>query len=185
MRRATAFGTARGTGARFVRRAGGKGTQLAAAMAGRGLLVLNEPVLARAQTLSRNVERLGVKNAVVLNEMPERLAAFFGEYFDKILVDAPCSGEGMFRKNPVEAIGEWSEENVQMCAARQRGILQSAAKMLRPGGRLVYSTCTFAEEEDEGAGKRLPAFAPRNAAFGKPKTVSPPRGGGGALCGAF
>ena len=129
---------------------GGKGTQLAAAMAGWGLLVLNEPVLARAQTLSRNVERLGVKNAVVLNETPERLAAFFGEYFDKILVDAPCSGEGMFRKNPVEAIGEWSEENVQMCAARQRGILQSAAKMLRPGGRLVYSTCTFAEEEDEG-----------------------------------
>lgn len=71
-----------------------------------------------------------------------------------------------------------SEENVQMCVARQRGILQSAAKMLRPGGRLVYSTCTFAEEERRGAGKRLPAFAPRNAAFGKPKTVSPPRGGG-------
>ncbi len=128
---------------------GGKGTQLAAAMGGEGILVLNEPVFARAQILSQNVERLGVKNAAVLNESPARLAAFFGEYFDKILVDAPCSGEGMFRKNAEEALGEWSEENVAKCAARQKEILGEAAKMLRPGGRLVYSTCTFSEEEDE------------------------------------
>lgn len=129
---------------------GGKGTQLAAAMRGEGIVVLNEPVSARARILSGNVERLGVKNAVVLNESPARLSALFGGYFDKILVDAPCSGEGMFRKNPEEAIGEWSEENVKMCAARQAEILDEAAKMLRPGGRLVYSTCTFSEEEDEG-----------------------------------
>ena len=129
---------------------GGKGTQLAAAMRGEGIVVLNEPVSARARILSGNVERLGVKNAVVLNESPARLSALFGGYFDKILVDAPCSGEGMFRKNPEEAIGEWSEENVKMCAARQVEILDEAAKMLRPRGRHVYSTCTFSEEEDEG-----------------------------------
>lgn len=129
---------------------GGKGTQLASAMRGEGILVLNEPVSARARILSGNVERMGVRNAVVLNETPVRLAAFFGGYFDKILVDAPCSGEGMFRKNPEEAVGEWSEENVKMCAARQAEILREAAVMLKPGGRLVYSTCTFSEEEDEG-----------------------------------
>ena len=128
---------------------GGKTTQLAAAMRGEGVLVANEYVYDRARILSQNVERLGVKNAAVLNESPARLAAFFGEYFDKILVDAPCSGEGMFRKNAEEALGEWSEENVAKCAARQKEILGEAAKMLRPGGRLVYSTCTFSEEEDE------------------------------------
>lgn len=129
---------------------GGKGTQLAAAMAGEGILVLNEPVFSRAQILSQNVERLGVKNAVVLSEMPAKLAKFFGGYFDKILVDAPCSGEGMFRKNAKEALGEWSEENVSMCAARQKEILVEATKMLAPRGKLVYSTCTFSEAEDEG-----------------------------------
>lgn len=129
---------------------GGKGTQLAAAMAGEGILVLNEPVFSRAQILSQNVERLGVKNAVVLSEMPAKLAKFFGGYFDKILVDAPCSGEGMFRKNAKEALGEWSEENVSMCAARQKEILGEATKMLAPRGKLVYSTCTFSEAEDEG-----------------------------------
>ena len=129
---------------------GGKGTQLAAAMQGEGLLVLNEPVFSRAQILSQNVERLGVKNSVVISEPPAKLAEFFGEYFDKILVDAPCSGEGMFRKNAREALGEWSEENVRLCAVRQSEILSEATKLLRPGGRLVYSTCTFSVEEDEG-----------------------------------
>ncbi|MDE6167240.1 MAG: RsmF rRNA methyltransferase first C-terminal domain-containing protein, partial [Acetatifactor sp.] len=87
-------------------------------------------------------------NACVTNEQPGRLAEIFPEYFDRILVDAPCSGEGMFRKNP-EACGEWSLENVAMCAKRQIEILDCAARMLRPGGRLVYSTCTFASEENE------------------------------------
>lgn len=86
----------------------------------------------------------------MISEPPAKLAEFFGEYFDKILVDAPCSGEGMFRKNAREALGEWSEENVRLCAVRQSEILSEATKLLRPGGRLVYSTCTFSVEEDEG-----------------------------------
>ena len=93
---------------------------------------------------------MGVRNALVLNETPDRLADRFPGFFDRILVDAPCSGEGMFRKN--EAAGEeWSPENVQMCAERQREILEYAYQMLRPGGRLCYSTCTFAPAEDEGS----------------------------------
>ena len=128
---------------------GGKGTQLAGKMGGEGLLVLNEPVSSRAKILSQNVERMGVKNAVVTCELPETLSARFVGYFDKILVDAPCSGEGMFRKNAEEALGEWSEENVRACAERQSRILDEATKMLRTGGRLVYSTCTFSREEDE------------------------------------
>lgn len=129
---------------------GGKGTCLAGRMAGKGLIVLNEPVAARAKILSQNVERMGIKNAVVTCEMPETLSVRFLGYFDKILVDAPCSGEGMFRKNADEALGEWSEENVAACAERQARILEAATKMLKQGGRLAYSTCTFAEAEDEG-----------------------------------
>ena len=129
---------------------GGKGTQLACQMEGQGLIVLNEPIPSRAKILSQNVERMGIKNAVVLNEYPDALAEKFAGYFDKILVDAPCSGEGMFRKNAEEALGEWSEENIALCAERQREILSAATKMLKNGGRLVYSTCTFAYAEDEG-----------------------------------
>ena len=129
---------------------GGKGTQLAANMQGEGIIVLNEPIFSRAKILSQNVERMGVKNAVVISEMPDKLSGKFVGYFDKILVDAPCSGEGMFRKNAEEALGEWSQENVEMCAERQRGILNEATKMLRVGGRLVYSTFTFSVEEEEG-----------------------------------
>lgn len=128
---------------------GGKGTQLASAMQGEGVLVLNEPISSRAKILSQNAERMGVRNAIVLNEIPERLSEVFEGYFDKILVDAPCSGEGMFRKNAEEALAEWSEENVALCANRQRKILTEAIKMLKAGGRLAYSTCTFAREEDE------------------------------------
>ena len=129
---------------------GGKSTQIAAKMQGRGILVCNEIHPARAKILSENIERMGICNACVTNETPERLADFFPVYFDKVLVDAPCSGEGMFRKNEA-ACDEWSLENVKLCAHRQDGILDQAARMLRPGGRLVYSTCTFAPEEDEGA----------------------------------
>ena len=118
---------------------GGKSTQIASAMEGEGLLVTNEIHQARAKILSENVERMGIRNACVLNETPEHLADIFEEYFDRILVDAPCSGEGMFRKNEV-ACEEWSPENVQLCADRQDGILECAARMLVPGGRLVYST---------------------------------------------
>jgi len=129
---------------------GGKGTQLAGVMQGKGVIVLNEPVFARAKILSQNVERMGVKNALVSCATPKELAGVFPAYFDKILVDAPCSGEGMFKKNAEEAIEEWSEENVALCALRQAEILEEATKMLRAGGRLAYSTCTFSEEEDEG-----------------------------------
>ena len=128
---------------------GGKTAQLAAALRGEGVLVSNEFVYDRARVLSQNAERLGIRNCAVVSADPASLAACLPAYFDKILVDAPCSGEGMFRKNAEEALGEWSEGNVAKCAARQKEILDEAAKMLRPGGRLVYSTCTFSEEEDE------------------------------------
>lgn len=127
---------------------GGKATQIAGFLQGKGLLVSNEPHPQRAKILSENIERLGVKNGLVTNEMPGRLAQIFPEFFDKILVDAPCSGEGMFRKNE-EAMMEWSPENVRLCAERQDEILQEAAKMLRSGGRICYSTCTFSAEENE------------------------------------
>ena len=128
---------------------GGKTTQLAARMKNEGLLICNEIHPKRAAILSRNIERMGISCAVVLNEHPARLAENFTGYFDRILVDAPCSGEGMFRKEEA-AVTDWSEETVAMCANRQREILHSAAQMLKPGGRLVYSTCTFSPEEDEG-----------------------------------
>lgn len=127
---------------------GGKTTQIAGRMLGRGFLVCNEINPKRAKILSRNIERMGVANALVTNEHPETLASRFPGFFDRVLVDAPCSGEGMFRKEEA-AVTDWSQETVQMCARRQREILDSAARLVRPGGRLVYSTCTFAPEEDE------------------------------------
>ncbi len=127
---------------------GGKSTQIAAAMGGRGLLVCNEIHPGRAKILSENIERMGICNAVVTSHEPAVLAERFPGYFDKILVDAPCSGEGMFRKNG-EAAFQWSPENVTMCAKRQKSILESAASMLKDGGRIVYSTCTFSTEENE------------------------------------
>ena len=128
---------------------GGKSTQLAAYMQGQGLLVCNEPVMNRAQILSRNIERMGVKNAVVVSALPENLSPRWPEYFDKILVDAPCSGEGMFRRHP-ETREEWTPASPAGCAQRQRQILEHAARMLRPGGHLAYSTCTFNAMENEG-----------------------------------
>lgn len=133
---------------------GGKSTQIAGYLGGEGLLVCNEIHPQRAKILSENVERLGIRNAMVTNETPARLSEVFVGYFDKILVDAPCSGEGMFRKNE-DAKDEWSPENVQLCADRQDEILSCAAKMLKPGGRIVYSTCTFAPAENEGSISRF------------------------------
>ena len=127
---------------------GGKTTQIAGRMLGEGFLLCNEINPKRAKILSRNMERMAVSNALVTNEHPANLAKRFPGFFDRVLVDAPCSGEGMFRKEEA-AVTDWSQETVEMCANRQAEILHSAAAMVKPGGRLVYSTCTFAPEEDE------------------------------------
>lgn len=127
---------------------GGKSTQIAAKLKGSGLLVSNEVNPSRAKILCENIQRLGIKNAVVTNMYPEKMEKLFENFFDKIVVDAPCSGEGMFRKDSV-AISEWSLEHTYACASRQKAILTSAEKMLRPGGTILYSTCTFSREENE------------------------------------
>ncbi|MCL2377420.1 MAG: RsmB/NOP family class I SAM-dependent RNA methyltransferase [Defluviitaleaceae bacterium] len=127
---------------------GGKSTQIASALGGEGLLVSNDVNYGRMPGLVRNIEMAGIKNAIILCEKPERLAARFPAYFDKILVDAPCSGEGMFRKDP-EAITAWDKNKAARLAAIQKEILHNAAKMLACGGHLVYSTCTFTPVENE------------------------------------
>ncbi len=127
---------------------GGKSTQIAARLQGTGFLLSNEYSLKRAKILSRNIERMGIANALVTNETPERLAQKMPGFFHRVLIDAPCSGEGMFRKEEA-AVTDWSQETVEMCARRQQEILEEGAKLLLPGGRLVYSTCTFAPEENE------------------------------------
>ncbi|MFC3885231.1 RsmB/NOP family class I SAM-dependent RNA methyltransferase [Bacillus songklensis] len=127
---------------------GGKSTQLAALMKNKGLLISNEIHPKRVKALSENIERLGISNSIVTNEIPEKLAQAFPGFFDKILVDAPCSGEGMFRKDE-EAIEFWSEDHVKHCSAQQKRILDEAYTMLKQGGILVYSTCTFSPEENE------------------------------------
>lgn len=127
---------------------GGKSTQLATYLGDSGLLVSNEINTQRSRILSQNIERMGIKNAIVTNEDSFVLASHFPGFFNAIQVDAPCSGEGMFRKLP-EAIEQWSMENVAICAARQKEILDNAAVMLKPGGVIVYSTCTFSREENE------------------------------------
>lgn len=140
---------------------GGKSSQLAAALQGRGVLVSNEYVAARADILKSNLERMGVPNAVVLNEAPARIADALPEFFDRVLVDAPCSGEGMFRKEPV-ARQQHCEALVKQCAELGAEILDCAAAVLAPGGQLVYSTCTFAPEEDE---EQVAAFLQRHPEF--------------------
>lgn len=127
---------------------GGKSTQIAAALAGTGLLWSNEYVKSRALILAQNIERCGVANAVVSNMDTRVLCRKLAGQFDAVLADVPCSGEGMFRKEP-DALTMWSEENIAHCVTRGRDILEAAAEALRDGGRLVYSTCTFAPEENE------------------------------------
>ena len=140
---------------------GGKSTQLGARMAGQGLLVCNEPVFKRAQVLSQNIERMGITNALVISALPAQLAARWSEAFDAIQVDAPCSGEGMFRRHP-ETREEWSPESPAGCAKRQADILDCAALMVRPGGRIVYSTCTLNATENE---ETVAAFCDRHPDF--------------------
>ena len=153
---------------------GGKSTQLGLRMAGQGLLVCNEPVPKRAQVLARNVERMGLTNALVVCAMPRQLADRWPEGFDAIQVDAPCSGEGMFRRHP-ETRAEWTAESPAGCARRQAEILDCAAEMVRPGGRIVYSTCTMnpVENEDTVAAfcQRHPDFSPE--AFTLPGADAP------------
>ncbi len=127
---------------------GGKSTQIASKLQGSGLLVSNEIVKSRSLILRENIERMGVSNSVVTNMSPEKMETLFPSFFNKILVDAPCSGEGMFRKDP-KAIDCWSTEHTVSCAARQLLILGSASKMLAENGVIVYSTCTFSEEENQ------------------------------------
>ena len=148
---------------------GGKTTQIAGRMAGEGFLLCNEINPKRAKILSRNVERMGVANALVTNEHPETLAKKYPGYFDRVLIDAPCSGEGMFRKEEA-AVTDWSRETVEMCARRQAEILHSGARLVRPGGRLVYSTCTFAPEENE---LTVEAFLASHPEF-EPESVEAP-----------
>ena len=165
---------------------GGKSTQIGEAMGGQGILISNEIHPGRAAILAENVERMGLRNCIVTNETSEKLAQLFPGYFDKILVVAPCSGEGMFRKNE-EACREWSPENVALCADRQDQVLEQAALMLRPGGRLVYSTCTFAPEENEGSVSRFlekhpefhvfPVELPEGFAAGRPEWICSPAEG--------
>ena len=127
---------------------GGKSTQIISDMENTGLLVSNEVNFKRQQALSENLERWGAKNSLQTQEKVSHLAKIWGPVFDKVLLDAPCSGEGMFRKS-ANAIEMWSEANVIMCAVRQKSLIADAAKLVKPGGYLIYSTCTFAPEENE------------------------------------
>lgn len=148
---------------------GGKSTQIAGRMLGEGFLLCNEYSPKRAKILSRNIERMGVANALVTNETPENLAKRLPGYFHRVLIDAPCSGEGMFRKEEA-AVTDWSEDTVAVCAQRQSEILTHGAKLVAPGGRLVYSTCTFAPAENEEA---VAAFLAENPEFSLVDTTAP------------
>jgi len=162
---------------------GGKSTHLAAKMENQGLLVANEIHPQRAWDLAENLERCGVRNATITNETPEHLAEHFGAFFDRVLVDAPCSGEGLFRKSP-KARMEWNLKLVESCSIRQSKILESAARLVRPGGWLAYATCTFSPQENEARLARFleshPEFeiipSPRLPGFsaGHPEWLNPP-----------
>ena len=138
---------------------GGKATELGAKLRGEGLLVANDISASRAKALLKNVEVFGIPNSFITNEIPGKLSGQFEEFFDKILVDAPCSGEGMFRKDPAVA-KVWDKEKPLLCAKQQKEIIMQAAKMLRPGGQLLYSTCTFSPEENEEVIQYLLSVSP-------------------------
>ena len=140
---------------------GGKSTQIAALLGEKGFLWSNEIIKSRANILLSNIERMGIKNCVVSSLSPEKLCPELRGYFDKILVDAPCSGEGMFRKD-TQAISQWSEEHTKSCMERQLQILRSARDCLKKGGILVYSTCTFSKYENEDV---IDTFLTENSDF--------------------
>ncbi len=174
---------------------GGKSTQIGAKLRGKGLLWSNEIVKSRANILLSNIERMGIPNAVVSSCHPDLLCDRLERRFDRVLVDAPCSGEGMFRKNAA-AQTEWSEAHVKSCAARQLSILNSAKRALKPGGVLIYSTCTFSVEENEGVISEFlrcnPDFSLEDAGvgFGRPamkyaRRIFPMDGGEGHFAARF
>ena len=140
---------------------GGKTTQLGARLGGTGLLVANDISAGRAKTLLKNVELAGIRNAIVMSETPERIAERLPHFFDKILVDAPCSGEGMFRKEP-DMVKSWDADMLAFCRREQAKILEACAPMLKAGGMLLYSTCTFSPEENE---KSIGDFLERHPEF--------------------
>lgn len=140
---------------------GGKTTQLGARLRGTGLLVANDISAGRAKTLLKNVELAGIRNAIVMSEAPEHIAERLPQFFDKILVDAPCSGEGMFRKEP-DMVKSWDADMLAFCRREQAKILEACAPMLKAGGMLLYSTCTFSPEENE---KSIGDFLERHPEF--------------------
>ncbi len=177
---------------------GGKSGQIAALTKGEGLLWSNEIVKSRANILLSNLERLGVRNSVVSSCHPQRLCQALAGFFDRVLVDAPCSGEGMFRRDPA-AVLEWTPDSPAACAQRQLAVLDSAALAVKPGGVLAYSTCTFSREENEWTAaaflKAHPDFVPLPlaASFGRPglngethvRRVFPMDGGDGHFIACF
>ena len=140
---------------------GGKATELGAKLGREGLLVANDISNSRAKGLLKNLELFGIGNVLVTSETPEKLLSYFPQFFDKILIDAPCSGEGMFRKD-LSMAADWMEKGPSYYAEIQKNILETAAKMLKPGGKLVYSTCTFDPEENE---KNIQFFLDHHADF--------------------
>lgn len=127
---------------------GGKATELGAGLKGKGVLAANDISSSRAKGLLKNIEVFGIGNILVLSEEPGKLTGYFKEYFDKILIDAPCSGEGMFRKDK-KMVKAWEEHGPEFFSAIQRGLILQAAEMLKPGGMMLYSTCTFDGRENE------------------------------------
>ena len=140
---------------------GGKSTQVGAALKGKGILVTNDISASRTKALLKNVELFGLRNAVVLNESPDRIASAFPSFFDKVIIDAPCSGEGMFRKDP-DIIKAWGKNMIDSCLAAQRDILERCASAVCEGGYIIYSTCTFNPDENE---RQIEAFLERHKEF--------------------
>ncbi len=140
---------------------GGKSTQVGAALKGKGILVTNDISTSRTKALLKNVELFGLRNAVVLNESPDKISKVFPEFFDKVIIDAPCSGEGMFRKDP-DIIKAWGEKMTDFCVSTQREILDKCALAVCNGGYIIYSTCTFNPDENE---RQIEAFLERHSEF--------------------
>ncbi|MEA4972971.1 MAG: RsmB/NOP family class I SAM-dependent RNA methyltransferase [Candidatus Metalachnospira sp.] len=140
---------------------GGKSTQAGAKLKGDGILVTNDISTSRTKALLKNIELFGITNAVILNESPDKIADRFPNFFDKIIIDAPCSGEGMFRKDP-DIIKAWGESMTEFCVSAQKEILEACARAVCDGGYIIYSTCTFDPAENEN---QIDAFLSRHSEF--------------------